>query len=395
MSPTTRVVTTRATAKICLLLPTLSYLAYGNEHVMVDPAIRRALGVDDTQYPAQRQDVYIVEHNLLSLYDRHTDGSGVCYTSRLRPILNMRPKYLMQSISSGKGSPHQFNADMHLVGWLFAKGYNFDVITDEDLHHEGLKLLSPYKVVVTGSHPEYWSEQMLDATQSYLNNGGRLMYLGGNGFYWVTTVNPEHPYIFEVRRWGGTGAWMAKPGEYYNSFTGELGGIWRNRGRHPQRLVGIGFSAQGFDVNKPYRRQSSSFDKRVAFIFEGIRPDELIGDSPSLVQESGAAGFELDRLDFALGTPAHALLLATATGFSDNYQHVIEENTLSDNKQGGTTHSLVKADIVYFEYPKNGGVFSVGSIAWCGSLSYNNYDNTISRVTGNVLDRFSSTAELP
>ena len=28
-----------------------------------------------------------------SLYDLHSDGSGVCYSSRLRPILNMRPKY--------------------------------------------------------------------------------------------------------------------------------------------------------------------------------------------------------------------------------------------------------------------------------------------------------------
>ena len=37
------------------------------------------------------------------------------------------------------------------------------MITDEDLHWEGTGLLSPYRVIVTGSHPEYWSEQMLDA----------------------------------------------------------------------------------------------------------------------------------------------------------------------------------------------------------------------------------------
>jgi N,N-dimethylformamidase len=29
------------------------------------------------------------------------------------------------------------------------------VITEEDLHREGLKLLAPYRVVLTGSHPEY------------------------------------------------------------------------------------------------------------------------------------------------------------------------------------------------------------------------------------------------
>ena len=33
--------------------------------------------------------------------------------------------------------------------------------------------------------------------------------------------------------------------------------------------------------------------------------------------EFGAAGYEIDRLDFSLGTPLHALLLASAQGFSD------------------------------------------------------------------------------
>jgi N,N-dimethylformamidase len=158
---------------------------------------------------------------------------------------------------------------------------------------------------------------------------------------------------------------------------------------------GIGFSAQGFDVNMPYKRMQGSYDAAASFIFSGIVDNELIGDFPSLVQKTGAAGFELDRLDFDLGTPSHSLLLATATGFGDNYQHVIEENTVTDGKQGGKTHHLVKADIVYFRYPKNGGVFSVGSIAWCGSLSYNNYENNVSRMTGNVLDKFSSNTELP
>ena len=35
-----------------------------------------------------------------------------------------------------------------------------------------------------------------------------------------------------------------------------------------------------------------------------------------------------------------------------------------------------------------GGVFSTGSIAWVCALSHNNYDNSISRLAGNVLRRF-------
>jgi N,N-dimethylformamidase len=214
------------------------------------------------------------------------------------------------------------------------------------------------------------------------------MYLGGNGFYWVTAIAPQQPHIVEVRRWGGIRAWDANPGEYYLSTTGELGGLWRYRGRAPQRIAGVGFTAQGFDSNRPYRRQPGSFDPRTAFIFSGIGEKELIGDFPSLVLNHGAAGFELDRADVALGTPPHALILASSSGYSDSYQHVVEEVLISDSRQGGTVNPLVRADMVYFECPNGGAVFSTGSIAWCGSLSYNNYDNNVSRVTDNVLRQF-------
>jgi N,N-dimethylformamidase len=44
--------------------------------------------------------------------------------------------------------------------------------------------------------------------------------------------------------------------------------------------------------------------------------------------------------------------------------------------------------MVYFETPNDGAVFSVGSICWCGSLSHNQYDNNVSRITENVLRKF-------
>jgi N,N-dimethylformamidase len=307
----------------------------------------------------------------------------------------MNPKYFAFYSISGKVYPRHFCADLYVVDWMEAKGHQCDIITDEDLHLEGAQLLAPYRAVVTGSHPEYYSKQMLDAVRDYLGNGGRLMYLGGNGFYWVTAMNPDQPHRIEVRRWSGTEAWEAASGEYYLSTTGELGGLWRHRGRPPQELVGVGFTAQGWvgppwqcGPSRPYRRQQDSSDPRVAFIFEGIGPDALIGDFESLGLGVGAAGDELDRLDQALGTPAHALLLATATGFSDDYLHVIEEIHVS--KRWDALDPGVRADLVYFEYPNDGAVFSVGSIGWSGSLSYGRYKNTVSIVTDNVLRRFAS-----
>ncbi len=48
----------------------------------------------------------------------------------------------------------------------------------------------------------------------------------------------------------------------------------------------------------------------------------------------------------------------------------------------------IQADMVFFETAGGGAVFNVGSIAWPGSLSHNDYDNNVSRLTGNVLRRF-------
>lgn len=348
-----------ATSKIAFLAPTFSYLAYGNNRSGVP--------------------------QLLSLYSYHSDGSGVSYASRLRPIMEFRPKFVNRS-------PRHFAADLYLTNWLEAKGYKYDVITDHDLHAEGAPLLSRYKVVITGSHPEYWSAPMMDGLKAYLENGGRLMYLGGNGFYWITSQDQQQPHIIEVRRQRGTETWDAAPGEGHHSTTGEQGGLWRFRGRPPQQLVGVGFTAQGGGRGVPYQRQAASFDPRAAFIFEGIGSDEKIGDFPSLVREYGAASDEVDRLEHSLGSPPHALVVATATGLDDYFQHVTEEVLLSDSLQGGTVNPLVKADMVFFEMPKGGAVFSVGAISWYGALSHNNYNNTVSKVTENVLKRFVSDA---
>ena len=373
------------TATIAVVMPTFSYLAYANEQLLNNPLLD-----GPADYPAQVQDRYIVENRQLSLYDTHSDGSGVCYSSRLRPLVNMRPKCTMAWLDGGRGSPHQFNADLYIIDWLHEHGYEADIVTDEDLHHEGVSLLAPYKAVLTGTHHEYWSGEMIDATQSYLRAGGRLLSLCGNGMYWVTQLDPETGSSVEVRRRGpATRMWEPEPGEAHLSSTGELGGTWRFRGRGPQSWIGAGYTAETAGSGRPFRRTPRSYDNDVAFIFDGVA-DDLIGDFPCLVNSYGAAGFEVDRADPALGTPAETLILATADGFGDDAQAAIDDVLLSDSRQGGTQSPLVRADMTLLRYPAGGAVFAVGSIAWAGCLSYNGYDNNVSRVTRNVLDAFIS-----
>ena len=55
---------------------------------------------------------------------------------------------------------------------------------------------------------------------------------------------------------------------------------------------------------------------------------------------------------------------------------------------GGTEADIIRANMVFFETANGGGVFSVGSIAWAGSMASNNYENHVARITENVLRRF-------
>ncbi len=366
-------------AKVVFLAPSITWQAYTNFD-----EIHNEFNLESTESsPWLPEDQYIADHPEvgLSLYDHHSDGSTPYYSSRLRPNLSGGPKYKYAALDS----PHLFAADLYVTAWLEEKGIAFDAISDEDLHFEGTGAIEPYRVLITGAHPEYWTLPMLNALEGYLNAGGNLMYLGGNGLYWVTSLDPERPVI-EVRRSMGTGLTRSPEGELFHSTTGEFGGIWRFRGRAPQKLLGVGFSAQGGAPGSAYRRQPDSFDPRAAFIFDGVGEDELIGNFG--LSTGAAAGFEVDRLDYTLGTPAHTLLLASSEPLHDSYWHVVEETSIPGIHECGARSKKVRSDLTFYEHPGGGAVFSTGSIAWAGSLSHNGYRNNVARITENVLRKF-------
>jgi N,N-dimethylformamidase len=372
---------------VALVLPTASYMAYANEHLATAAPMGQAI-VGHT--PAlQPMDLLLMEHPELglSMYELHADGSGVAFSSRRRPIVNMRPRHRFSFLGTW-----QFPSDLYLVDWLESRGTLYDVLIDEDLHREGADALRPYRAVITGSHPEYASEQMLDAYESYVAQGGHVMSMGGNGFYWVVSYSAEKPWIMEVRRGeNGVRAWQAAPGETSHSTTGEKGGIWRNRGRPPQKLFGSGFTSEGYAGSFPYHRMPDGELPEMSWMFEGVVRGEPIGDF-GLVG-GGAAGQEIDRADVTLGTPPHTYLLASAQNQNDSYKVVPEEIDFMFDGVGGTEHPNVRADLTYFEAPGGGAVFATSSIAWSGALSHAGYENNISRITGNVLDRFIRGAD--
>lgn len=380
------------TADIAFLAPTASYLAYSNDHLTTDGVITEPLSGQVSIM--RREDLYLSEHREygLSCYDSHADGSGVFYSSRKHPILNMVPKY-KHWLSSVPSTLWQFNADLHIVDWLEEKGYDFDVITDEDLYEEGADLLEPYNVVLTGSHPEYYSSEMWDGVAAYQQQGGRFMYMGANGFYWSIAFHPEDSQIIEVRRGiTGSGAWFNNPGEMRHSFTGEMGGIWRDRNKPPQKLAGVGWIAEGFDKSSYYRRKPDSYESETEFIFEGIE-SEILGDFGFIGH--GAAGLELDIYNEDLGTPEHTYLLASSENHTPNYLRVVEEIFFNLPFYEGGQDPEARGDIVYYKLPNDGAVFSTSSIGFHGSLPHDGYDNNISQMIENVLDAFKEDGALP
>ena len=364
-------------ARLLYLAPTATYLAYANYRVMnVDSSYEAYQGVVLALGPA---DLFLNERPEYgdSLYGRHRDGSGVCYSSRLKPIVNMRPNTPLWA----------FNGDGYLLSWLEDMGYAVDVATDEDLHREGLGLLSPYRAVITGSHPEYLSESMFDALEGYTRSGGRLFVAGGNSFYCRVAFSDHFPGVMETRRTqDGIPPMRCEPGEHFHSLDGSLSGRWRSSGRPPNRLIGVGFTAQGMDISGYYRRTAASTDARVRFIFDGVGADEVIGDFG--ICGGGAAGVELDRHDRGLGSPPHALVVARSEGHNDNMLLAKEEISNSNLLIGGTQNPLVRADMTFFETANGGAVFTVSSIAWVMALPHDGNRNNVSRITKNVLDRF-------
>ena len=374
----------RPGARLALLVPTASYMAYANwrmpyDHPFVEVLYNRVavLGAEDQ---------HVLEHPELglSLYECHLDGSGVSYSSRLRPNLNMRPKHPWLE---------SYSADLYLTDWLEEKGFDYDVLTDEDLHAEGVELLAPYRAVMTGTHPEYCSTRMWDSLFAYQQRGGRMIYMGGNGFYWLVAYHPIRPGIIEMRRGEySERKWVTSPGEYHLAYSGEFGGLMHNTGRTPHRLVGVGFDAQGFDHGAPYRRQAGSRDPRAAFVFAGI-DDEVIGDFG--LSGNGAASEEIDRFDHGFGTPRHALLLASSFGHSSVFGACNLGVGETPSLVGEDIDAEIRADIVFYETPRGGAVFSVGSMGFAASLSHNDYDNNVSRMTENVVTRFLDEVPFP
>ena len=169
-------------ADLCVVVPTLTWQAYSSNRA-----------------PYSATEDGMVDQSLC-IYDKHADGSPVLYTTRRKPTRAGDPTAGVRPWGA-----HTVPANLYLLDWLEHTGHAYDVLADQHLHENGHAALDSYRCIILGSHHEYWTVEMLDALESYLQGGGRCMYLSGNGLYWVTSLDAEQPCVMEVRKSGGWG----------------------------------------------------------------------------------------------------------------------------------------------------------------------------------------------
>jgi hypothetical protein len=285
---------------------------------------------------------------------RYREGSPVEHTfpdEAYAPISFERPEPLNQigqheeptDPIRGRQPCHLAAAEWRLYSWLERECYRYDLYAEAQLH-DGTLDLDRYRVLVIHTHPEYWSRAMYSAVKRWVfERGGRLVYLGGNG------LDCEVEFLDPSRL-------------HFRTQDEEPEGPFENRmhrGFEPTAaMLGVMYTSSGAMTAAPYRVVDET---HWAFARTGWRTGDIFGAS-SLHERvpGGASGHETDKR--TASSPPGTRLLAKGMNPGD----------------GG-------AEMIHFETPSGGEVFSVGSITWTASILV---DDGVSRITRNVLDHF-------
>ncbi len=267
---------------------------------------------------------------------------------RPEPINHIDPATKITDPITGRAGNHIAPAEWRMMGWLEREGFAYDLYSETQLH-SGVLDLSKYQVLVLGPHPEYWTKTMYDAVKAWVFAGkGRLVYLGGNG------LNCDVEMLDGDRM-------ICQNTKITSLVPAGMGGCesrFARRHESEANLLGVVFDPRGIMTALPYRVIDS---KHWAFAGTGLRVGDSFGEH-SLHERcpGGASGHETDKI-----SPS-----------SPKNVHLLAKGLNPDN--GG-------AEMIVFDTPSGGAVFSAGSICWPSSLPV---DAHVSRITANVLRKF-------
>jgi N,N-dimethylformamidase beta subunit-like protein/tachylectin len=255
------------------------------------------------------------------------------------------------------GGVYQWNhltaAEIWFSTWLENNGYQFDVCTDFDLH-QGDPVLTGYKGVILSTHPEYWSFEMAQKLKAYVDGGGRVLYLGGNGIFRNVTFAAD-----------GSSMTTGSAAPYYaaNAWTTTI---------DTRTLLGV-----GYDISK----DQDHYNDRSPYVVDipshpflagtGLTAGALVGAQGR--NGGGACGWEVDcATDSGDGNgppPANLQVIA----------------------HGQIAYSGYTGNMTYYDTAAGGFVFSVGSISFCGSVPV---DTNLAKIVKNALNACLAPAPL-
>jgi N,N-dimethylformamidase len=344
-------------SKLLFLVPTLTWQCYSSNRMVFSTSTDG-----------------VIDRNRCH-YDLHSDGSIVYHAAWRKPTRSLNPKRFPPEHGA-----HTLASDLYVVDWLERMSYDYDVASDHDLHRAGVDLLRPYDCVILSAHPEYWSLPMLRALQAYVwQDGQRVMLLGGNAIGWVTSLDSDR-LISEVRKDKSTqyehGLRQDFPHESQHSTDGVMGQLnWTEAGFPVWAVLGtqsltctVGQFSEG---EFGFVRTPESFDPAVSFVFDGV-DEKLIGAYG--LNLGSAAAYEGDNVPAtSLGYQGDTRILAVA-----KHERVVPFRD----------RAAPEIHIALTSHGGGGMVFAAASITWTGSLSTRSYQNGVSTITRNVLDRF-------
>jgi len=285
---------------------------------------------------------------------RYTDPNALTYGAEVYAPLSFDRPELFNHIEKreqatdpieGRASCHLASAEWRLLAWLERENFPYDYYAESQLH-SGVLDLNAYQVLIISTHPEYWSMNMYQKLKSWVQGGGKLMYLGGNG------INCE----VEISNDGS--AMIVKNGDARDVQARGLESRFHLTGESEAALLGVVFDDRGIMTSAPYQVTDET---HWALQGTGLKNGDLFGkESLHRRCPGGASGHETDKV--SKSSPRSVKVFAQGTNI--------------DN--GG-------ADLITHDNEAGGCVFSAGSITWPSAILV---DDHVSKITANVLTQF-------
>jgi hypothetical protein len=294
--------------------------------------------------------------------------------------------------------------DGHFFRWAERAGYAIDLASQHELHFEP-DLLHGYDCIVFVGHDEYWTWEMRDAVDAYVEAGGRVARFAAN-FMWQTRLEDSgrRQVCYKYRARGEDPAYKGDVTRATNSWEApEIGrsgvstfGLNASAGVYVGWGNCAGRGMRGFPVYRP---------EHWAFAGTGLSYGDMLG------ADSHVFGYEVDGLDHVIrnglpeptpdagapdGLEILALGMATLveegqglpqTGFLNDEDARFVASTLYHDEGSEAVDKVKRGSGMIINFRRGKGeVFHAGSCEWVAGLL--RADPMVELVTRNVLDRY-------